>query len=128
MKRGNPDKIKHDQEITLINNIYVLKTDKIFEFLTNLLNKANRYGIIDFRQKFMAHGVIQMACNVVEDHDANIVAVSGEVFANECISNYIQKYMEKSKFNGDFFERDASRRRWDIPRSICDSSIQCDLV
>jgi len=34
--RGNPEKIEYDLEITLINDRYILKTDKTIKLLTNL--------------------------------------------------------------------------------------------
>ena len=95
-KRGNPDKIKHDPEITIVNGRYILKTGNALELLTELLNKANRYDIMAFGQKYLAYGIAQMACDVAEDQGVNIVAISGGVLANEYISNYIQRYLENA--------------------------------
>ena len=37
-----------------------------------------------------------MACDVTEDQGVNVLAVSGGVLANEYISNYIKRNLEKT--------------------------------
>ena len=93
--RGNPEKIKYNPEIYIVNGRYILKTGNILLLLTNILNKENKYDIMAFGQKYLAHGMVQMACAVAEDQGVNVVAVSGGVLANEYISNYIQRHLEK---------------------------------
>ena len=48
------------------------------------------------RTKILGSWYGKMACDVTEDQGVNVLAVSGGVLANEYISNYIQRYLEKT--------------------------------
>ncbi len=97
-KRGNPDKIEFDPFIDVINGEYILKTGKTLHFLTDIINKENIFDIMAFGQKYLASGITQIAYEVADENGIDVVAISGGVLANEYISSYIQRSMEKVKF------------------------------
>ncbi len=97
-KNGDPEKIGFDPVIDVKNGKYILKTGKVLYFLTDLLNKENIFDIMAFGQKYLASGMTQIACEVADENGIDMVVISGGVLANEYISSYIQRSLQKVKF------------------------------
>ncbi|MCX6647953.1 MAG: carbamoyltransferase HypF [Candidatus Bathyarchaeota archaeon] len=94
-KRGDPDKIDFEPQISENNEIYQLKTDNMLNFLTINQNRFKKQDIAAFTQKYLAVGISNIAFNVAQEEGINIVALSGGVAVNQYISQTIINTLEK---------------------------------
>ena len=91
--KGDPHRIRIPIEISEENGVYILKTSNILLELSEKLNEYSIYDVAAFGQRYLAEGVAEIASRVAEEEGVRKVALSGGVFANEFITEYIVDYL-----------------------------------
>jgi len=91
--KGDPHRIRVPIEISEENGVYILKTSNILLELSEKLNEYSIYDVAAFGQRYLAEGVAEIASRVAEEEGVRKVALSGGVFANEFITEYIVDYL-----------------------------------
>jgi hydrogenase maturation protein HypF len=96
--KGNPDSIKYEPDIQLIDDKYVLNTSNVLYNLLINRNKHKKEDIAAYSQKYLAYGLTDIVKMLQDSTGITKVALSGGVFVNNYITSTISKRLENEGF------------------------------
>jgi hydrogenase maturation protein HypF len=93
--KGDPRKINLPLEISEEKGAYVLKTSNIFLQLSEKLDQFSIFDVAAFGQRYLAEGVAEISSRIAEEEGLRRIVLSGGVFANQFITQYIIDYLSE---------------------------------
>ena len=93
--KGDPYRIGIPIELSEDKGVYILKTSNILLELSERLKEFSLFDVAAFGQRYLAEGIAEIASRVAEDEGVRKVVLSGGVFANEFITEYILDYLSQ---------------------------------
>ena len=97
--KGDPHKIKIPIEISEETDVYILKTSNILLELSEKLKEYGIFNVAAFGQRYLAEGIAEIASRVAEEEGVKKITLSGGVFANGFITEYIVDYLSQRGLN-----------------------------